>query len=98
MIYFRLKVNFIYLPFVGPITLGPFIIPLSVAFIVSFANSFNITDGLDGLSSGLLMISLFAFWVLSANSLDIPISLFLALWLGSLIAFLYFNVFPARVW
>lgn len=98
MIYLRLKINFIYLPFFGPITLGPLIIPLAVAFVVSFANFFNITDGLDGLASGLLLISLFAFWVLSANSLDTPISLFLALWLGGLIAFLYFNVYPARVW
>ncbi len=98
LIYFRLKVNFIYLPFIGPLTVGPFLIPIYIVFIVSFANFFNITDGLDGLASGLLMISLFAFWVLSANSLDTPIALFLALWLGSLIAFLYFNIFPARVW
>ncbi|MFA5532192.1 MAG: phospho-N-acetylmuramoyl-pentapeptide-transferase, partial [Candidatus Shapirobacteria bacterium] len=59
---------------------------------------FNITDGLDGLSCGLLMIALFAFWFLSNNSLDTPISLFLSLWLGALIAFLYFNIYPARIW
>lgn len=98
LIYFQLKVNFIYLPFFGPITVGPAIMLIYVAFIVGFANFFNITDGLDGLASGLLMISLFAFWVLSASFLDTPISLFLALWIGSLIAFLYFNVFPARIW
>ena len=44
------------------------------------------------------MIALFAFWFLSNNSLDTPISLFLALWLGALVAFLYFNVYPARIW
>jgi phospho-N-acetylmuramoyl-pentapeptide-transferase len=65
---------------------------------MAFANFFNISDGLDGLSCGLLMIALFAFWFLSSHSLDTPISLFLALWLGALIAFLYFNVFPARIW
>jgi len=98
LIFSRLGINFIYLPFFGALHLGWFFIPLSVVFIVAFANFFNITDGLDGLSCGLLVIALFAFWVLSNNSLDTPISLFLALWLGALIAFLYFNVFPARIW
>jgi phospho-N-acetylmuramoyl-pentapeptide-transferase len=98
LIFFRLGINFIYLPFLGPIYLGWTFIPIATMFIVAFANFFNITDGLDGLSCGLLMISLFAFWVLSANSLDTPISLFLSLWIGSLIAFLYFNVYPARIW
>lgn len=98
LMYFRLKIDFVYLPFVGPLEIGPAIILVNIAFIVAFANFFNITDGLDGLAPGLLMFSLFSFWVLSANSLDTPIALFLALWLGSLIAFLYFNVFPARIW
>ena len=43
------------------------------------------------------MIELTAFWVLSASILDTPLSLFIALWWGGLIAFLYFNVFPARI-
>jgi len=97
-VYLNLGINFIYIPFFGPLTLGLFSIPLYTTIIVTFANFFNITDGLDGLSCGLLMIALFAFWFLSNNSLDTPISLFLALWIGSLIAFLYFNVFPARIW
>ncbi|HOZ80620.1 MAG TPA: hypothetical protein PK370_00170 [Candidatus Woesebacteria bacterium] len=97
-IYFRLGINFVYLPFLGPVSLGLFSIPIFTTIIVGFANFFNITDGLDGLSCGTLMISLFAFWVLSSNQLDTPISLFLALWIGALIAFLYFNVYPARIW
>ncbi|HEX8923690.1 MAG TPA: hypothetical protein VF828_03075 [Patescibacteria group bacterium] len=98
MIYFRLGINFIYLPFLGAIHLGFFYIPIAILLIITFANFFNFTDGLDGLSCGLLMIALFSFWFLSNSSLDTPISLFLALWLGSLIAFLYFNIYPARIW
>lgn len=98
MIYFGLKINFINIPFIGAITLGWLYIPFCVLIITGFANFFNITDGLDGLSSGLLMISLFAFGVLAGTSLDTPIALFLSLWTGALIAFLYFNVFPARIW
>jgi len=72
-------------------------IPFSAFVIVSFSNAFNITDGLDGLASGLLVICLLAFGAIAATSLDTPLSLFIALWVGSLIAFLYFNVWPARI-
>jgi len=98
MIYFKLKIEFIYIPFLGPIHLGFFFVPISTVIITGFANFFNISDGLDGLSCGLLMIALFSFWILASNSLDTVISSFLALWIGALIAFLYFNVYPARIW
>lgn len=98
MIYFQLGTDFIYVPFLGAIRLGVFFIPISTIIITGFANFFNITDGLDGLSCGLLMIALFAFWILASTSLDTVISSFLALWIGALIAFLYFNVHPARIW
>ncbi len=98
LIYFRLGVNFIYIPFLGAINLGLFFIPISTLIITTFANFFNITDGLDGLSCGILVISLFAFWILAGSSLDTPISLFISLWIGALIAFLYFNIYPARLW
>ncbi len=98
LLYYNLGIDFIYIPFAGAIRLGIFYIPFATTLIVAFANFFNITDGLDGLSCGLLMISLFAFWVLAGTSADTPISIFLALWLGSIIAFLYFNVSPARIW
>lgn len=98
LMYQNLKIDIFYIPFVGIFKLGALYIPLAAFIIVSFANAVNITDGLDGLASGLLMICLFAFWMLSASILDTPLSFFLALWIGSLIAFLYFNIYPARVW
>ena len=97
-LYLNLGINFVYVPFVGAVGLSWFAVPLYTIIIATFANFFNISDGLDGLSCGLLMIALFAFWFLSNTSLDTPISLFLALWIGALIAFLYFNVYPARIW
>lgn len=97
LLHFNLAIDFIYLPVVGSIHLGLWYIPLASFVIVSFTNAVNITDGLDGLSAGVLMISLVAFWFLSASILDTPLSMFIALWIGSLIAFLYFNVYPARI-
>jgi phospho-N-acetylmuramoyl-pentapeptide-transferase len=98
LLYQNLGIDFINIPFVGVIKLGIWYIPFAALIVVSFANAFNITDGLDGLSCGLLMICLFAFWILSSTVLDTALSVFLSLWIGGLIAFLYFNVYPARIW
>lgn len=92
-----LKINIFYVPLFGVIHMGWWFIPFATFVIVSFSNAFNITDGLDGLASGVLMIALGAFWIVSASILDTPLSLFIALWLGSLLAFLYFNIYPARI-
>ncbi len=97
MLYQNLGISFLHIPFIGTFELGWVYIPFAAFVIVAFANAVNITDGLDGLASGTLMISLFGLWLLSASILDVPLSVFLALWIGSLIAFLYFNVFPARM-
>jgi phospho-N-acetylmuramoyl-pentapeptide-transferase len=98
MLYQNLGIDFIHVPFVAhSLKLGWLYIPFATFVIVAFTNAVNITDGLDGLASGNLMISLFGLWFLSASILDVPLSIFIALWIGSLISFLYFNVFPARI-
>jgi phospho-N-acetylmuramoyl-pentapeptide-transferase len=97
LLFTNLRIDFVYINYIGIVHLGWLYVPFAAFVIVAFANAVNITDGLDGLASGLLMIALFAFWMLSSSILDTPLSIFLALWLGSLIAFLYFNIFPARI-
>ncbi|MEK7129720.1 MAG: phospho-N-acetylmuramoyl-pentapeptide-transferase [Patescibacteria group bacterium] len=94
---YELKIDIFYVPFLGILRMGWWYIPFATLVIIAFANAFNITDGLDGLASGVLMIALVAFWFISASILDTPLSVFIALWLGGLIAFLYFNVYPARI-
>jgi len=94
---YNLKIDIFYVPILGVFRLGWWYLPFATLVIISFANAFNITDGLDGLASGVLMVGLVAFWFISASILDTPLSLFIAIWLGSLIAFLYFNIYPARI-
>src|SRR3990170_3755067 len=97
-IYRYLGIQFIHIPLLDKtINLGLWYIPFSALIIVTFTNAYNITDGLDGLAGGLLMLCLIAFGVIAAGSLDTPLSIFIALWLGAIIAFLYFNVYPARI-
>jgi len=99
MLYFNLKIDLVHIPLTNvTFHLGWWYIPFATLVIISFANAYNITDGLDGLAAGLLMICLFAFWILSAAMLDTPLSVFLSLWIGAIIAFLYFNIFPARIY
>lgn len=97
MLYGWLGISFLHIPFLGIVHMGWLFIPFAAFTIVSFANAVNITDGLDGLAAGVLMICLTGFWILSASILDTPLSMFISLWIGSLIAFLYFNVYPARI-
>lgn len=97
-IYRFLGIHIINIPLFNiVINLGIGYIPFAAFVIVAFSNAFNITDGLDGLSAGLLVICLLAFEVIAAGNLDTPLSLFISLLIGSLIAFLYFNVWPARI-
>lgn len=98
-LYFNLKIDFIHLPLTNIVWhLNYFYIPFAALVIVSFSNAYNITDGLDGLSSGLLMFALVTFMIISSSALDAALASFIAIWIGGLIAFLYFNVYPARIW
>jgi len=97
LLYYQLGISIINVPFFGVLNLGIGYIPLAAFIIVSFTNAFNITDGLDGLACGLLTICLAAFCFLSFQILDTPLTILTSVWIGVLIAFLYFNVYPARI-
>ncbi len=96
-LYNELKIDIIHIPFFGVFTLDFWYIPFAVFVIVAFSNAINITDGLDGLASGLLLFSLIAFWAIARSIIDFPSALFIGVWIGSLLAFLYFNIYPARI-
>ncbi len=98
VLYFQLGYSFIFIKGFDLITLGFLFIPFAAFIIVSFANAFNIADGLDGLSSGLLLICLASFLAITANQLDKPLGIFIAILMGSVGAFLYFNIYKARIW
>jgi phospho-N-acetylmuramoyl-pentapeptide-transferase len=92
-----LKIDIIHIPFFGVYELSYLYIIFSTFVIVAFANAVNITDGLDGLASGVLMISLASFWVIARSIIDVPTSIFIGVWIGGLLSFLYFNIYPARI-
>jgi phospho-N-acetylmuramoyl-pentapeptide-transferase len=98
LLYQNLGLSNIFLFPFGTIHLGIWYIPVSAGLLFMFSRAVNITDGLDGLAAGSLLVAFLALWVISFTMLDTPISVFIALWVGALIAFLYFNIYPARIW
>jgi phospho-N-acetylmuramoyl-pentapeptide-transferase len=96
--YFQLHYSFLFIHGLGVVNIGIFFIPFAALVIVGFTNAFNITDGLDGLASGLFLICMLAFLVINSQQLDEPLGIFIAVLIGSVGAFLYFNIFRARIW
>jgi phospho-N-acetylmuramoyl-pentapeptide-transferase len=79
------------------LTIGPILYAtLFVLTVVFISNAVNITDGLDGLAGGVLTTSFGAFALISFMQGRIGLAIFCATILGALLAFLWFNIHPAR--
>jgi len=94
--YFRLGYNIIPLPFFEPWHVGIWIIPIFAFAVVATSNAVNITDGLDGLAGGLLVMAFMAFGTIAVVQGNYGIAGFCWTCVGVLIAYLWFNVYPAR--
>lgn len=97
LLYFMIGLNNVYISGIGNMVIGAWYIPLAAFVIISFSNAYNISDGLDGLSTGLLTICLFALLAVASATLNLPLAAFVGIWVGSLFAYLYFNIYPARI-
>ncbi len=95
--YYKLDYSSIFLPFAdGRLHLGFLIVPLFAFVIVATANAVNITDGLDGLAGGLLASAFTAFGLIAFMQTNFGIAAFCMTLVGVLLAYTWFNVFPAR--
>jgi phospho-N-acetylmuramoyl-pentapeptide-transferase len=94
--YYKLGYNMIHIPAVGDFSIGWLYIPLFIAVVVSTANAVNITDGLDGLSGGLLSTAFGAYAVIAYFQGNYGIAGFCATVVGALLTFTWFNIYPAR--
>lgn len=94
--YFRLGYSVIHVPAVGNFEIGLLYLPLFILVIVATSNAVNITDGLDGLSGGLLATSFGAFAIIALVQGNIGIAGFCMATAGAVLAYTWFNIFPAR--
>jgi len=92
--------------------LGWWYIPFAVAVIVGASNAVNLTDGLDGLAAGPVMITGAVYLIFSyaagnaivSNYLQIPhvlgageVAVFCGTLVGACLGFLWFNAYPAQI-
>ncbi len=94
--YFKLGYDTIYVPYYGTLSVGVWYIPIFIFVLVGTANAVNVTDGLDGLAGGLLVIAFGSFSVLAYLEGLSVLSAFCAVCVGAVAAFLWHNVPPAR--
>ncbi len=94
--YVKLGFTTLYVPFVGSIDMGVWYIPFFIFVLVATAFSTNETDGLDGLAGGVLLFPFSALAVVAFVLGRFDLSAFIAAILGALLAFLWFNIYPAR--
>ncbi len=94
--YFKLDWDIIHIPFNGDLRLGLLFIPFFILVIVATSFSVNETDGLDGLAGGVLLTNFAAFGAIAFVSGKYELAAFCAVIAGALLAFLWFNIPPAR--
>lgn len=96
--FFAFKLHFttVMIPFIGNFEIGYWMVPLFIFAIVATSNAVNISDGLDGLAGGLLSAAFGAFGIIALVQNQHNLAAFCFTVLGTLLAYLWFNVYPAR--
>ena len=93
--YERLGVSTISVPFDGVLDLGIFFIPFFVLIgLAVYAG--GVIDGIDGLSGGVFAIIFASYGVIALAQNQLDLATFCATIVGGLLAFLWFNIPPAR--
>lgn len=93
--YVRLGYDFIHIPFYGDLIVGAWYIPFFMFVLIGTANAVNVTDGLDGLAGGLLIIAFISFGVLAYIEGLLVLAGFCGIVVAAIAAFLWNNVPPA---
>ncbi|MEX0909774.1 MAG: hypothetical protein WDZ75_00590 [Candidatus Paceibacterota bacterium] len=93
--FFKLGVNSISIPFDGTLVLGLLFIPFfSLVMVAVFSG--GVIDGLDGLSGGVFASIFFSYAIIAFFQNQIDLAAFSAVVAGATLAFLWFNIPPAR--
>lgn len=95
--YAKLAVVAIAIPFGADFHLGLLIIPFFMLISI-FLYASGVIDGIDGLSGGVFASIFTAYAFIAFHQSQINLAAFCATVVGALLAFLWFNVPPARFW
>lgn len=96
--WFVAKLNWttLHVPFVGNFDIGLWYFPIFVFIIVATSHSVNVTDGLDGLAGGVLLSMFAALGGIAYVQGHYHLAMLCGVIVGALLAFLWFNIPPAR--
>ncbi|AQP54419.1 phospho-N-acetylmuramoyl-pentapeptide-transferase [Vagococcus penaei] len=87
----------LYIPLIGDVHIGILYGLFVVFWLVGFSNAVNLTDGIDGLVSGLGTISFLTYAIIAHNQQQTDIMLICLATAGSLLGFLVYNKKPAKI-
>ena len=93
--YFKLQIMSIHIPFWHDLNIGLLFIPLFIIVMLAVFSS-SVVDGVDGLSGGIMATIFTAYAVIAFAHNQIDISALCAVIAGGTLAFLWFNIPPAR--
>jgi phospho-N-acetylmuramoyl-pentapeptide-transferase len=79
------------------IDIGWIYIPIAIFIIVGFSNAVNLTDGLDGLAGSLAAVAFAAYGVIAFLQGQIWLVAFIFTVVGAILAFLWYNAYPAEL-
>ena len=94
--YFKLGWDTLSIPLIGDVSIGFWYIPFFIFVLVATAFSANETDGLDGLAAGTMLFGFAAFGGVAFVTHRYDLAAMNAVIIGSLLAFLWFNIYPAQ--
>jgi len=94
--YFKLDWDVLHIPYVGTYALGLWYIPVFIFIIVATGFSVNQTDGLDGLAGGVLLCAFAAYGAIAFVLGRYDLAALLAVIIGALTVFLWYNIYPAK--
>ncbi|MBU1148860.1 hypothetical protein KKI23_02095, partial [Patescibacteria group bacterium] len=94
--FVKLEWDLIHVPFLGNFEIGIWYLPIFIIIIVATSFSVNESDGLDGLAGGVLLICFGAYAIIAASQGKTDLATFCGVIMGALLAFLWFNIPPAR--
>lgn len=93
---FKLGFDSVGVPFIGDFPLGLFYFPFVILVIVATSFSVNETDGLDGLAGGTIATILVSLGIIAFIQEKFDLTVLIATIIGALLAFIWFNVPPAK--
>ncbi|HCC05752.1 TPA: hypothetical protein DEP94_00085 [Candidatus Nomurabacteria bacterium] len=94
--YIKLGVNSIYIPFYGHLVLGGFLFVLFFIVVTLALFSTGVIDGIDGLSGGVMSAVFTAYGMIAYLHGQINIATLCFVFVGAILAFLWFNIPPAK--